>query len=250
MINKILKALKAVDIYSISPFDYEQEDKIKEVVLSVTGLSENDPYFEPFISKLVNKLGLYDGDPEDNAEVLAWETALKLRLIEQFVGWNPSIIEYEDIKYEADSEYFEDDYSVIKSYLEQHGVTIVNEPDSYDETDLISLWNKLVEFGYSKGDIINSDDISEASDELGMDFDEAMDLIDELEETYDVSVMSNDMLAGDGPGSYYETDSSADERMIDDIEMFDLESEFNVTILPPEQIIGDGPGNYEADEDD
>ena len=308
MINKILKRLKVVDIYNISPLDYEQEDKLKSVVLSVTGLSENDHGFEEFISKLTDKLGLYDGDPEDNAEVLAWETALSCNLIIPFKGWNKNIkkIDFSKIKHECstydinENEYFDSDFPVLKSYLNQHGIKIINfkhktldaiinhedlietllhiddsvddyklnelenillkkynnlvineqilakyleqyypdidedtakiylrnsgwlildEDTSFDENTghdvTYILWEKLVAMGYSEGDIINSDDVIEAANELDMDFDEVMDFIDELEETYDVSVMSNDMLTGDGPGNYYETDSSANERMDD-----------------------------------
>lgn len=224
MINKILKALKAADIYNISPLDYEQEDKIKEVVLSVTGLSENDPDFEPFISKLVDKLGLYDDDPEDNAEVLAWTIALQLNIIKPFKGWVKKSVDYTTIENAADSEYFEDDYPVIKSYFEQHGVTIINkpiyEPEYHDSMEndpeeyaVYQIMCELADMGYSKGDIINSDDYVSILDRLGMDLDDGMDLVDRFEEEYDVSVMSNDMLAGSGPGNYYETDSSTNERM-------------------------------------
>ncbi len=237
MINKILKALKAVDIYNISPLDFEQEDKIKDVVLSVTGLSTNDRDFDRFISKLVHKFGLYDGDPEDNTEVLAWETALKLGVIKPFKGWPKFMekeVDYIDIEEVVDSEYFEDDYPIIRSYLNRHGVLVNDNRADEKFNQLVSIWEKLLEMGYSDGDIINSDDISEAANELGMDFDEAMDFVDELEETYDVSIMSNDMLSGDGPGSYYVIDSSAEERMEeegyvgDDLIAFTVMQEVNV----------------------
>ena len=170
MINKILKALKAVGIYNISPLDYEQEEKLKEVVLSVTGLSEDDPDFEPFIAKLVDKLGLYDGDPEDNAEVLAWETALQLGVIKPFKGWILKQVNYTDVEKEADSEYFEDDdYPVIESYFEHHGVHIFDDRD--DENDILKqqVIDKLTELGYSKGDSVSYSLIIKLCNDVGFE---------------------------------------------------------------------------------
>lgn len=71
-------------------------------------------------------------------------------------------------------------------------INLLTEDLKLFESD--EIWNSLKEMGYSKGDIVLTDDFIEA----GGDIDDS----DEYEEKYDITFVSSEDVEGDAPGEY------------------------------------------------
>lgn len=152
ILDKIITEVKKQNVFDITPYEYEQETTLENIVLSITGLTkESNGYYE-FIHKLKLKMGLFIGDPEDNAEIVAYEIMQQMGIVTKN-GYNTNKkISIKDIKENYTQEYWDEDKSTIIEYFKNCGFKITKNLKSTTSLTLNDTYFKYDENNVLKGD--------------------------------------------------------------------------------------------------